>query len=335
MPTAFLLEADCDCTSNGYLTSGIKSFLRGNGVEFCRAREEADLVVLLGCDGSKGATELAQALRGWARLHPEKHVVAMGCAPALAGVAADSANFQVLPFSKLMEDPESLRLPFAVREPFRFQGADDHFSGLTPGCIRSRFPKGGSLFFVRAADGSRSVPLEETAYQARRAAQRGRTRLVLMGQDLGRWGEDLGLDLADLLDALGRAAPEARVLLEAVGPGSLERVLPRLGPRLDRVESLCLPIGAGGPGTLELLARGMAALKRLKARPRLTTDVLVGSPGQSDEAFAACLRAAAAFDAAFFFAHPEAPASAAVERRMAVVRAAPKKLGFVEVRAEP
>lgn len=148
---------------------------------------------------------------------------------------------------------------------------------------------------VRGA--SRSRPLEDCRTQARRLVGSGRREIVLTGINLSLWGGDLPgrPELPDLVEALAGVEGVARLRLSSIEPEALTSAwLERfLGCR-----SLCrhfhLPLQSGDAEVLrrmgrtygpELFARRVEAIRRSAPEAAIGTDLLVGFPGESDEAF--------------------------------------------------
>jgi threonylcarbamoyladenosine tRNA methylthiotransferase MtaB len=201
--------------------------------------------------------------------------------------------------------------PFLPAGPFRQKVPDTFFRGGI-----SRFD-GHARAFLKVQDGCaagcaycvvpalrgrpRSRALAEVAAEARRLAAAGHREMVLSGVHLGWWGRDLAgrTELADLVEAVLAAAPRARVRLSSLEATELSgRLLalaagePRLCPHFH------LPLQSGSDAVLKAMRRRysaaefLAAAERARARlerPAITTDVMVGFPGESPADFAATL----------------------------------------------
>jgi tRNA A37 methylthiotransferase MiaB len=157
---------------------------------------------------------------------------------------------------------------------------------------------------IRIAMGRlRSRPLPEIVSQCKEAISEGHRMFVLIGEDVGAYGVDLGLDVCDLLGELLSVPGDHRVIINDFNA----RWLVRYGDELvdtmeryqDKIEGLVVPIQSGSDRILRLMRRGyeigevQQALARLKERApglRVTTHVLTGFPTESDEDFEASLR---------------------------------------------
>ena len=152
-----------------------------------------------------------------------------------------------------------------------------------------------------ARGASRSRPLPDIVAEARALRAGGVKEIVLTGVQLGAYGRDggLGSSLAHLLRALLDETDVPRLRLSSLEPWDLPASFfdmwgdPRLCPQLH------LPLQSGAAGTLRRMARrttpqAYAALvdAARSAIPdlALTTDVIVGFPGESDSEFEESLR---------------------------------------------
>lgn len=143
----------------------------------------------------------------------------------------------------------------------------------------------------------RSEPLEQAVEQARGLAAAGYREVVVTGIEIASWGWDLknGQSLTDLVEALCQALEGIRVRL-----GSLE---PRIVTgdfcqRLSRYPNLCpqfhLSLQSGSDGVLARMRRkydsvryyeSVELLRRYFPGCAITTDVIVGFPGETEEEF--------------------------------------------------
>jgi threonylcarbamoyladenosine tRNA methylthiotransferase MtaB len=144
----------------------------------------------------------------------------------------------------------------------------------------------------------RSVPVEEVLREVRAVEGEGVREVVLTGTQLGAYGRDLGDagGLVDLMERVLKGTAIPRIRLSSVQP---QDVTPEL---LDlwRDERLCrhfhIALQSGSDGVLAGMRRRYstrefaAAVELIRARCRdvaITTDVLVGFPGETEEDFGA------------------------------------------------
>jgi len=147
----------------------------------------------------------------------------------------------------------------------------------------------------------RSLPPDRAAAEAERLAGEGYRELVITGIEISSWGRDFrdGSNLMDLIEAVCTAAPECRVRLGSLEPRT---ITPEFCRRAAKLENLCghfhLSLQSGCDATLQRMNRKYdtaqygESVKLLRAffdRPGITTDLIVGFPGETEEEFAETL----------------------------------------------
>ena len=147
----------------------------------------------------------------------------------------------------------------------------------------------------------RSLPLDEAAEQARRLAGEGYREVVLTGIEISSWGRDLktGRTLTDLIEAVCAAAPELRVRLGSLEPRTVTEDFCR---RCAALPNLCphfhLSLQSGCNATLKRMNRrydtarydeSVQLLRKYFDCPGITTDLIVGFPGETEAEFAQTL----------------------------------------------
>lgn len=140
----------------------------------------------------------------------------------------------------------------------------------------------------------RSLPLEHIAAQAAKCVGDGHHEIVLTGINLGCYGSDIGLTLSDAVKAAASSGVE-RLRLSSLEP---EMITDDEIARLASVKTLCphfhLSLQSGSDSVLKRMNRKYdterfrhVADKLREAFPgcSLTTDIIVGFPGETDEEF--------------------------------------------------
>ncbi len=143
----------------------------------------------------------------------------------------------------------------------------------------------------------RSRPVEELVCEIEGLVARGVREVSLLGQNVDSYGHDLPekSDLATLLGKLNRINGLARIRFLTSHPKDMSQRLIEAMSQLDKVcEHLSLPLQAGDDDILRAMRRGYTVahytglIERLRqAIPHiaLSTDVIVGFPGESEEQF--------------------------------------------------
>ncbi|MGB9632287.1 MAG: MiaB/RimO family radical SAM methylthiotransferase, partial [Chloroflexaceae bacterium] len=147
----------------------------------------------------------------------------------------------------------------------------------------------------------RSRPLEEIVEECARIVARGAREITLLGQIVDSWGHDLPgrPQLADLLEAVHAIPGLQRLRFLTSHPAWMTDRLIATVARLPRcMPDINLPVQAGSDRVLKLMRRGytVARYRALIGNIRaaiphvsLTTDIIVGHPGETRADFEATL----------------------------------------------
>lgn len=270
---------------------------------------EAVLVVNSCTVTGESDRKLRQLLRRCRRDNPQAVLVLTGCFPqAFPEDAANLPEPQILLGNAARRElPERLaqyykdeRRVVAIAPHGReyeslsiceFQGRTRAFVKIEDGCDRFC-----SYCIIPYARGRvRSKPLDELSAEVQRLAENGYREIVLVGINLTAYGKDIDATIADAVEVA--CAPEGirRVRLGSIEPDHLTEELVQ---RLATYDKLCpqfhLALQSGCDATLKRMNRHYTSAeyrevcKRLRtAFPdcALTTDVMVGFPGETAEEF--------------------------------------------------
>ena len=186
-----------------------------------------------------------------------------------------------------------LRVPFEKMEIANFDGHTRAVMKIQEGC--DRYCAFCIIPYVRG--GIRSRDVKDVREEALRLSQAGYSEAVLTGIHLSSYGRDLG-GAGTLLDAV-RAAAEAPGI-RRIRLGSLEPVIAteEFVTELAKIKKLCpqfhLSLQSGSDRVLKSMRRRYTASEYLAAARRLqaafpgcalTTDVITGFPGETEEEF--------------------------------------------------
>ena len=174
-----------------------------------------------------------------------------------------------------------------------------------------------------------SRPFAEIVGEAETLAAAGTVEITLLGQNVNSYGRDLTRRrplFADLLRAVGAVDGMRRVRFTSPHPKDLRpETVGAMAETPAVCEHLHLPLQAGGNRTLAAMHRGYTAERYLEklaaARAEIddlavTTDLIVGFPGESEDDFERTLEvvAEAGYDSAYTFIFSPRPGTEAAER---------------------
>jgi tRNA-2-methylthio-N6-dimethylallyladenosine synthase len=177
--------------------------------------------------------------------------------------------------------------------------------------------------FVRGTFSSR--PPEAVADEVRRLVDAGVREVSLLGQSVLAYGRDRGraFDIVDLFEQLHAIDGLARIRFTTNHPLEVtDRVIDAVATMPKVMEHFHMPIQAGDDGLLQAMKRGYtvaryeALLGTLRARipgVSITSDVIVGFPGETEAAFQRCLETyrRLRFDQQFLFVYSPRPGTPA------------------------
>ena len=143
---------------------------------------------------------------------------------------------------------------------------------------------------------STSRPLERVLVDVQAAQAGGAQEIVLTGVQLGSWGRDLEPPrrLSDLLTSLLSHSPAPRLRLSSLEPWDLEAEFFQLWSDPHLCRHLHLPLQSGSAPVLRRMARKtspdeyaalLAQARLLIPQVAITTDLIVGFPGETEQEF--------------------------------------------------
>jgi tRNA-2-methylthio-N6-dimethylallyladenosine synthase len=310
------------CQMNAYDSAKMADLLAPLGYATADAPEGADMVILNTCHIREKAVEKVYSELGRLRkLQAQKAKDGGRMLVAVAGCVAQAEGAEIVarePAVDLVVGPQSYhRLPEMIARAARQSGqaietdfpALEKFDSLVPpqssgvsafltvqeGC--DKFCTFCVVPYTRGAENSRSP--ESILTEARQLAERGAREIVLLGQNVNAYDGD-GWSLAKLCDAIARIDDIERIRYTTSHPRDMgddliaaHRDNPKLMPYLH------LPVQSGSDTVLAAMNRQHKGddYRRLVDRIRaarpdiaLTSDFIVGFPGESDADFDATLQ---------------------------------------------
>lgn len=143
---------------------------------------------------------------------------------------------------------------------------------------------------------SRSEAAESVVREINAAVQTGFKEAVLTGVQLGSWGKDLnqGQGLHDLVRIILRDTDIPRLRLSSIEPWDVSPPLIELIQEERVARHLHLPLQSGSADTLRRMARAITPvrfaslvgdIRSVVPEIALTTDILVGFPGETEDEF--------------------------------------------------
>ncbi len=316
-PTVAILTLGCKV--NQYESEAIAERFEAEGFTVKTARDVCDIYVINTCTVTAEADRKAgQLVRRVHAKNPNAYILLTGCfsqsdptrAAEIEGVDDVCGNSDKLSVVKaarrllangVKNATPSLRVDDIMCAPFEPMQIT-HFDRtrayvkIEDGCENRC-----TYCAIPAARGKvRSKPLAEVIAEVTGLVNGGCREVVLTGIETASWGRDLdGVTLADLLEAVDALPNIGRVRLGSLDPSLFREDFVK---RIARLKSLAphfhISMQSGSSRVLALMKRkynadqAMQAIERLRRHipdAELTTDFIVGFPGEADEDFAATM----------------------------------------------
>jgi len=340
------------CQMNAYDSAKMADLLAPLGYAAADKPDGADMVILNTCHIREKAAEKVYSELGRLKILKEQKARDGGrMLLAVAGCVAQAEGEEIVaraPAVDLVVGPQSYhRLPEMIARTARQAGhaletdfpALEKFDSLMPpassgvsafltvqeGC--DKFCTFCVVPYTRGSEQSR--PPQDILREARQLADKGAREIVLLGQNVNAYhAEDW--DLAKLCDAIAKIDAIVRIRYTTSHPRDMtDALIAAHGSNPKLMPYLHLPVQSGSDAVLEAMNRQHRAddyrrlIERIReARPdiALTSDFIVGFPGESDADFEATLQLVRdiSYATAFSFKYSKRPGTPASTMRKQV-----------------
>ncbi|KMZ55753.1 tRNA (N(6)-L-threonylcarbamoyladenosine(37)-C(2))-methylthiotransferase MtaB [Dorea sp. D27] len=299
------------CKVNAYESEAMQELLAQHGYEIVPFEEGADIYIINTCTVTNMADRKSRQMLHRARkMNPDAVVVAAGCYVQAQGEGADDCidivigNNRKKDLIQILKEYEDGRWEAGEGlvdinhtdeyEELNLSQTAEHtraYIKVQDGC--NQFCSYCIIPYARGRVRSRNR--ESVLAEVRRLADRGYKEVVLTGIHLSSYGVDTGDTLLGLIHAVHETAGLERIRLGSLEPGIITAEfagalagLPKFCPHFH------LSLQSGCNATLKRMNRRYTAeeydekckmLREYFQNPALTTDIIVGFPGETDVEF--------------------------------------------------
>ena len=320
------------CQMNEHDSERMKGMLESLGYIESDARGEADLVLFNTCSIREKADERFIAHLGEARaLKRRRPEVVVGVGGCWAQSVKDEV-FSRFPFVDVAFGPGQVHKlaefltsdSLSAQGFFEFEGFTGRLPANEPATSRagSRSASGATACARTASSRSTrgrevSRPPDELVHEVERLAADGVVEVTLLGQNVNSYGRDLSADqrvsFAELLGRIDAVPGIERIRYTSPHPKDMREDVIRAHAELPSLcEHIHLPLQSGSSRVLERMRRTysreryldrVAMIRELVPDCGLTTDIIVGFPGETEHDFAQTLEVVdqVGYDGAFTF----------------------------------
>ncbi len=333
------------CKLNFSETSTLSRQLEKEGFEKKAFTEKADIYVINTCSVTENADkECRQLVRRIQRLAPESFVVITGCyaqlkpkeiaeIPGVDLVLGASEKFNLVPHLANLTKGDATKICSCdietvtdFKSSYSVNDRTRTFLKVQDGCDYSC-----TFCTIPMARGkSRSDRIENVVADAQTLASKGVKEIVLTGINLGDFGksEEGGKkhteNFFDLLKALEQDTTMPRYRISSIEPNLLTNEIIEFVAKSKRImPHFHIPLQSGSDAVLKLMQRRYTRdlyqervdlIKKIMPHACIGVDVIVGSPGETDDYFKESLEFIHALDIAYLhvFTYSERAATKAL-----------------------
>ena len=300
------------CKVNQYETQVLEEKFAKAGIALAKEGEKADLCIVNSCTvTASGDKKTRQMLRRLKRQYPDAVMVLTGCYPQAfpqeaseleeADIVTGSTNRSGLLdlVQAYLQTPQRMVqiIPHQKGEAFEKMTAT-HFSERTRAFVKIQdgCDRYCAYCIIPYARGPvRSKPLSDITAELGQLAAQGYQEVVLVGINLPCYGKDLGLRLIDAVEAACQVEGIRRIRLGSLEPELLTAEdLKRLAAQPKFCPQFHLSLQSGCDRTLKAMNRHYDSaeyrrivqdIRKAFENPSITTDIMVGFPGETEEDF--------------------------------------------------
>ena len=332
------------CKVNQYETQALEQLVTQRGHSLVPFEEAADAYVINTCTVTAVSDKKSrQVIRRARKAAPDAVIAVCGCYPQThpddvekLGVDLISGTGDRTGFVDLLEREWSDRQPItALDDAFQRRTFEPLPAGGLEGRTRAMLKmEDGCVNFCSyciipyARGRVRSLPLDGCVRQARELEAAGYREIVLTGIEISSWGQDLEgkPELIEAIEAICQGlSPDTRVRLGSLEPRT---ITPDFCRRAAALPNLCphfhLSMQSGCDTVLARMNRkydsnryyeSVKFLHEVYDRPAITTDLIVGFPGETEEEFQQTLDfiQKCAFSAMHIFPYSKRPGTPAAK----------------------
>lgn len=305
------------CQMNVHESEKIAGMLEAMGYVACEDEGECDVIVFNTCCIRDTAEKRIQGnigvLKGLKLQRKDMIIAVVGCMTQQSGAAEllkkkfpyvdivlGTANLQDLPDAILARrrGKKSVRIPdctvdAAATLPIARTSFPNAWVNIMYGC--NNFCTYCIVPYVRGRERSRRI--EDIMSDVRDLLAQGYKEITLLGQNVDSYGSDLdGVDFAMLLERIAQLPGKFRLRFMTSHPKDFDsRVIDVIASCPNICNNIHLPVQSGSSRILKAMNRHydrdtyLAIIREIKAKlpgVGITSDIMIGFPGETDEDFA-------------------------------------------------
>lgn len=303
------------CKVNQYDTEALTELLLSHGFNITEDNEKADIIILNSCTVTANSdSKMRRQISRIKKINPDAVLVLTGCFPQAypdsaskledIDIITGTANRALLPelIEKYIQKNEKLVEIYSHSNIFenipvtKLKGRTRSFLKIEDGCENYC-----SYCIIPTARGNvRSKKLEDILLELQSLASSGYKEVVLVGINLAAYGKDIGKTLCDAVELACSVDGIERVRLGSLEPDYFtDEVIEKLAKQTKLCPHFHLSLQSGCDETLKRMNRHYttseykSVVENLRSNfdnCAITTDIMVGFPGETQKEFTQSLQ---------------------------------------------
>ena len=283
------------CKLNQAETESLARQLSNEGYEIVDSPDDADIYILNTCTVTHVADRKArQRLRRTVSVNPMALVIAIGCYAQRSPKELRKAGAQIV-----LGITEKDQLPELLAERASHNGRGTHsfnwhrtraFVKIQQGC--DNFCSYCIVPFIRGAESS--IPANQVIDEINARVNEGYKEVVLTGTRIGGYAANGAATLHELIGRVLTETSIERLRISSIQPQEMSPELLELWRNDHLCKHLHIPLQCGSDTVLQRMGRGYSTTdfeeavllaKQMIVGLSITTDIMVGFPGETDDEF--------------------------------------------------
>ena len=300
------------------MSTQIYNFFVQNGNEMVNMPELADFIVISTCGFDQESENISfSIIKDYVRKFAgEKDMIICGCLPKINPDLFDLSQVILIgpkelnrfneifkPAVRIQNISGSMLKGTFINDHYGF--LDAYYLQICQGCMNHC-----SYCAIKKAKGEvTSKPIGQIISELKEGLRMGFKRFVLLADDCGSYGLDIGLDFARLLNQLNDF--DIRMNINYVEPKEFQLIYPKIGQGvLEKIDFMDIPLQSTSKRILELMNRHYEVadilniakeIKRRSPRIYLETQIIYAFPSETKEEFRDTFRLTEFFDTVIYF----------------------------------
>ena len=301
------------CKVNTYESTYLEEKLINDGFLEANGEEKPDFIIINTCSVTNMAdTKCKKTIRRLKRENPNAVLVATGCSVQNnfdeykdmgINIVVGNFNKSLIPelCKEYLKNKENIYMKndnrkqnFENMNLLSFTKHTRAFIKVQDGCDNFC-----SYCVIPLLRGSiRSKAFTDAVNEAKELSKNGHNEIVLVGIHTGSYNDN-GKDLVDLINEISKKDEVKRIRISSIEITELnDKFMEMLKSNNKVVDHLHIPLQSGSEKILKLMNRKydkkyfydkLQLIRSIRPNINITTDVIVGFPGETDEDFAECL----------------------------------------------